>query len=520
MKKKDRGYVRVSTLKESQQDSPEHQESLIKEHALREGIELDHVYEDRDTATSIVKRSDVKRLIEDAKRGEIKSIWFASLSRFSRDALDAISLKRILVNALRIRVVSVEDNYDSEKKDDELLFGIKSVVNQNTSGDISISSRRGIRKSCLEKRNYIGSIAPYGYKKIKDGKRKTLDIVKDQSDTVGMMYDLYIDGLGDKMIVRYLNGENPNLILYPSYTGGLWSLSSVQTVLSNPVYTGYNVSGRYTTEIVYDNIEELMNRRKKLVRNPRSTWEWSKEKAHPEIIPLSKWEYVQDLREGRGKGKRGGKRTFVNAFAKSIFCSECGSAMVAMASIKNGKKYQYLLCSRRRRIGEKGCSNSKWIPYHEMRDDTIAEILRRIKSAVKAMESKGAAELSVSVPQNNYDKEKRKINKRIEDNRRLLFEIRRQHMLGEIEQSQYEFEKEQYTVEIDTNEMRLTEINNEEKRSFDHARLLKDAKKSLHELTRLESYAHDVDKTRILLMKVVRRIDVSANGDISIETYV
>ena len=122
----------MSTLKESQKDSPQHQEALIREAAAREGIEINYVYEDRDTATSIVSRKDVQRMIEDAKRGEIRSLWFASLSRFSRDALDAISLKRILVNALGIRVVSIEDGYDSAVKDDELLFGIKSVVNQNT----------------------------------------------------------------------------------------------------------------------------------------------------------------------------------------------------------------------------------------------------------------------------------------------------------------------------------------------------------------------------------------------------
>lgn len=113
---KDRGYVRVSTLKDSQKDSPEHQESFIREIAAREDIELDHIYQDRDTATNIVEREDVKRIIEDAKRGEVRSIWFASLSRFSRDALDAITLKRILVNVLKVRVVSIEDGYDSGKK--------------------------------------------------------------------------------------------------------------------------------------------------------------------------------------------------------------------------------------------------------------------------------------------------------------------------------------------------------------------------------------------------------------------
>ncbi|WP_170287179.1 recombinase family protein [Paenibacillus faecis] len=521
MIKSDRSYVRVSTLKESQQDSPEHQESFIREVAAREGIEIDKVYEDRDTATSIVSRSDVQQMIEDAKRGEIRSIWFASLSRFSRDALDAISLKRILVNALKIRVVSIEDGYDSAKKDDELLFGIKSVVNQNTSGDISISSRRGIRKSALEDGNIIASKPAFGYKKVTVDKRKTYEIIPEQAAIVELIYDLYIGGMGDKTIVNYLNGDNPEGMFYKSYTGKPWGLSTVQSILRNPTYTGYNVSGRYTTEVVYDDITDLMNRRKKLVQRPEAEWEWAEKQTHPAIIPLEKYRHVQEIRLERGGAFRGGRRAFVNVFAKLIFCAECGSAMVTMKSRNRArdKEYRYLLCSRHRRVGDIGCANGKWIPYNDMRDEIITEVLSRISKKLKSLESKGTLEIETSMPKNDLDKEKRKLEKRIEDNRKLLFEIRRQHMLGDIERSQYEFEREQYELEIKEIEKRLAVIYAEEKRSLDIERLVKDAKRALRELSEMKSYT-DVEKTRALLQQVLKRIDVSKTGDIDIKTYV
>lgn len=520
MIKEDRAYVRVSTKYESQRDSPEHQESFIKETASKDGITISKVYEDRDTATNIVEREDVKQMISDAQKGQIRSLWFASLSRFSRDALDAITLKRILVNALKIRVVSIEDGYDSAKKDDELLFGIKSVVNQNTSGDISVSSRRGIRQSALDKGNIIASKPAFGYRKITVERRRTYEIVPEQAAIVELIYSLYIDeGLGDKAIVAYLNGENPSERVYESYTGNLWSLSTVQSILTNPTYTGYNVAGRYASEIVYDDITDLMNRRKKLVKKPPSEWEWSENQTHPAIIPKDRYDRAQEIRHSRGG--RGGRREFVNVFAKMISCAHCESAMVSMMSKGRGnKEYRYLMCSRRRRVGKAGCPNDKWIPYYEARDELIGEILERIKNAIQQLENRGADELAIAMPKNNFDKEKRKYEKRIEDNRKLLFEIRRQHMLEEIDKAQYEFEKEQYEKEISDLEKKLARIEAEEKKSLDLQRLIKDAKKSLRELTNITSYNDDVEKTRKLLEKVVKRIYVTQDGEITVETYI
>lgn len=518
----DVAYVRVSTMKLSQQDSPEHQEAFIRESAAREGTTISEVYLDRDTGTNIVARVDVQRLINDAQKGKIRSVWFASLSRFTRDAIDGLSLKRIIVNVLRIRLVSIEDNYDSAVKDDELLFGIKTFVNQNTSGDISQSSKRGIRASALEKGNIIATRAAFGYKKVTIGKRKTYEIDLEKAPIVQMIYNLYINGLGDKGIVNYLNGDNPSRIVYPSPTGKEWGLSSVQSILDNPIYTGYNVSGRYKSEVAYDDITDLMNRRKKLVKTPRSEWEYSKEQTHPEIVTKEIYDLSQEIRLGRGGGARGGRRSFVNVFAKMIFCSECGSAMVTMKakSRDGGKEYRYLMCSRRRRVGETGCSNGKWIPYYDFRDEIMDEILKRVSRSIERFKSAGAEEVEFSFPNNNYQKEMSKLEKANENNRKLLFEIRRQHMLGELESDQYDFEKKQYEAEIEQVQNRLAIIQREQQKVLDKERLYKESLRVLNELTSIASYNDDVDKTRALLAQVVRKITVGANGEVEVQTYV
>lgn len=514
-KVKARAYVRVSTLKESQKDSPEHQEAYIREVAARDGINIEHVYLDRDTATTIIAREDVQKMVNDAKAGKFNTIYFAALSRFSRDALDAISLKRILVNALGIRVISIEDNYDSGVNDDEMLFGIISTVNQKQSETISISSKRGIRQSA-RKGNFTGSIAPYGYKKVvaEDG-RKTLEIVPEHAEIVREIYNLYVNGgMGEKAITNHLN--SPERAVPSPKNGGAWGLTTVQRILTNENYTGYTVFSKLESKQVYEDISDLQNRRKKLIWRDRDAWEKTDFQTHEPIISVEMFNEAQRIRQIRGGGKRGGQRKLVNAFAKLIFCKHCGSAIVAMSSVRESKRgsrrYTYLMCSKRRRQGEAGCINDGWIPYEEFRDELVKAFVERLNKAVN-LEAVGdqIAESAEYLTQ-DLDKEIKRLDKIISDNRKLLFEIRRQHMLSQVDDSQYAFEKEMYEKEISEAEAKQQALKGKIEMRRDRERLRKDVKNALSQLGELNNY-DDVDQLRIVMAKLIDRIELNVEGE-------
>ena len=52
------------------------------------------------------------------------------------------------------------------------------------------------RIASVKQGNYIGSVAPYGYKKIKSGSGKdsyhTLEIVPEEADAIRLMYQLFV----------------------------------------------------------------------------------------------------------------------------------------------------------------------------------------------------------------------------------------------------------------------------------------------------------------------------------------
>ncbi|WP_438444397.1 recombinase family protein [Gorillibacterium sp. sgz5001074] len=509
-------YVRVSTTKESQKDSPEHQLAACHAYAQEHGLEVVRVYEDRDSGTSIMGRPDVQRMVKEAQTGAFGVILFSSLSRFSRDVLDSISLKRMIVNALSIRLISIEDFFDSAKEDNEMLFGIVSVVNQKLSEQTSTASKRGIRQSAI-RGNYTGSIAPYGYKKAVIDNRKTLVIDHERAEIVKMIFDMYVNRkMGEKAIVNSLNGSD-GMEPVPSYKGGVWGITSVQRILQNEAYTGENVFGKYETAKIYNDLNNMSDRKKKLVQRKKETWERSTTKTHEAIVSDEIFQRAQEIRLIRGGGQRGGRKAYVNVFAKMVFCEHCGSAMVTMKSGKKNKEYRYLMCSKRRRQGEAGCANGNWIPYQPFRDEVISWVVTKLRSLIDP--KKGTDELlkKISVSSHDYEKDISRYKKAIEDNRRLLFAIRRQHMLEEISPEQYEFEKEQYETEINLLTNRLTQAQHDHEQQQDTTALRKEISAAVEELLQLENY-EDTDKVRLILSRLIKRVNIDSEGQVDVFT--
>lgn len=519
LKNKKRAYVRVSTLKRSQKDSPKHQEGSIREEAAKMDMEIEHVYIDRDTGRSIMEREDVQQIIKDAKNGEFDTLFFSSLSRFSRDTLDALALKRTLVNALGIRVISIEDFYDSGKEDNEMIFTVISSMNQKQSENISKGSKRGIRQSAISG-NFTGSIAPYGYRKVVIDGRKTLEIIEHHAEIVKLIFDLYVNQkMGEKSIVIHLN-ENLKI---SSPKGKMWGITSVQGILQNQNYTGYYVHNKMQYNEVYDDLNNLHNRRKKLVKKPKEEWEISKKATHPAIIPKELFEVAQDTRLRRGGGKRGGGRILVNVFAGRIFCKECGYAMVTLGRERKRVRtndvvrYHYLICSGRRRLGASGCSNNVWIPYYDFRDEIIKEVTERIKKMLNTeLAAKNYAE-SATFKQANLEKELKQIEKTLASNRKLMFEIRKRHMLQELTNDQYDFEREMYENEILELEKTRIKIINTISEKKDMKNILHEVKNALDELSRMQSY-DDVTRARVILSNLINKIIIDKNENVDVYT--
>ncbi|MFC6332611.1 recombinase family protein [Paenibacillus septentrionalis] len=512
-------YVRVSTTKDSQKDSPEHQIAACRHYAEDMGWITSEalIYEDRESGTNITERQAIQQVVRDAQHGAFQVIIFAALSRFARDIGDSISLKRKMVNALNIRLISIDDHYDSDR-DDEMLFSIISSVNQSVSEQISRSSRRGKRESAL-KGNFTGSRAPYGYSKdIKNG-LKVLVPDEYQANVIRTIFQLYTaNKFGEKAIVEYLNSKS-----IPSPKGGLWGITTIQRILQNEAYIGKNQSSKYETRKVYTNVNDTSERKKVLVQKPKNEWRYAnKIITHQPIVSESTFQLAQTLRLARGGGERGGSRQKINVFAGMMQCTHCGSSMVSTKSKsrktdRDGRVYRYLVCSRRRRQGDSGCNNDLWLPYYPFRDElieTLSSAFRRLTSAEELLEKHKKL---IQINQSDLEGELKKLHKRIADNRKCLFELRREKLSGGFhDEQQYNMEKTIYEQEIVQLEKRLTEVNEEKQKKSDLTELYEQVMDMLDELLDLDF--DSFDEMQLILKKLVSEIKVSRDGEIQVVT--
>jgi len=192
-----------------------------------------------------------------------------------------------------------------------------------------------------------------------------------------------------------------------------------------------------------------------------------------------------------------------------------------MTSVRHNKhgdrRYTYLMCSKRRRQGEAGCTNDCWIPYEEFRDELIKAVVERLNKAVNLEAVGDQIAESAEYLTHDLDKEIKLLDKVINDNRRLLFEIRRQHMLNEIDDSQYTFEKGIYEKEIADAEAKAEALKGKIELRRDREQLRKDVQNALSQLGEISDY-DDVDHLRIVMARLIDRIELNSEGEADVHS--
>lgn len=275
----------------------------------------------REVASSetIDDRPQMVKLLKAIESPKIKAVLVMEVQRLSRgdleDAGRIIKLFRY-TNTMIItpqKTYDLRDEFDRDaferelKRGNEYLEYAKKVMNRG-------------KLIAVKEGNYIGTYAPYGYKKIhyKEGKLKcsTLEIVDSQADIVRMIFDMYVNqDLGFMTIADKIN----ELHVKPA-SGDIWKKSTIQEIISNVTYTGkIRWQYRKTTKSVED--QQVIKSR------PRSNIKdyLIFDGKHKAIISE---ELFNKAQEKRGKNipiKKHNK--IVNPLAGIFFCANCGKAM-------------------------------------------------------------------------------------------------------------------------------------------------------------------------------------------------
>ena len=307
-------YGRVSTEHEAQLAALENQMQWYEDQAKYHPnwTVLDKYIDEGITGTQAKKRPAFMQMIEDAKQGDFDLIVTREVCRFARNTVDTLVMTRELKN-YGVEVYFVEDNIWTMDGDGELRLTIMATLAQEESRKISERVRAG-QKISRDNGVLYGSGNIIGYDRVNG----TYVINEDQAETVRMIFDLYLEGLGETKICKELCRRQRK----DGHGNVSWSVSKISRILKNATYMGYKC---YLKSFSNNYLEQ-----KRIKNLDESTYLYVKGDFEP-IIPEEVFKRCEEIRKTRttkmivNKGERTyGKRASQDVWLRKLRCS-CGS---------------------------------------------------------------------------------------------------------------------------------------------------------------------------------------------------
>ena len=372
-------YARLSVDNEERKsESIETQIALIKEFIQKHNANENKAYElmvydiysDLGKTGTNFERAGFERMMNDIRERKINCILVKDFSRFGRNYIETGNYLENILPFMKVRFISVCDRYDSfstDEKNQELSMNIKNLVNDAYAKDISAKGRAA-KRIAQKNGEYVGAVAPYGYRCEKVHGIYKLIVEPEAAKIVRRIFEAYASGVGIQRIIDDLFEDGIHRIsdynryhhVYCQEGEKLhqWAMSSVRAVLKRNNYYGDLVQRKYESrfqrgEKWCDVLDE-----KQWIITPNT---------HEPIISRELFEKVQvrlkTALEARNiVGWEENERTFYNVF----YCGDCKRKMCTGRS----KGYVYYYCNAVQYRDERKCS------YKSISEDKLQKIVR------------------------------------------------------------------------------------------------------------------------------------------------
>ncbi len=421
-------YIRLSREDgdKLESDSISNQRDIIQRYIKENQLTIVDEYKDDGVSGTTFDRPDFNRMIKDIEDKKINMIITKDLSRLGRDYIKTGYYIENYFPEKSVRYVSILDGIDTflESNNNDIT-PFKAIINDMYAKDISKKIKGVLREKEL-KGEYLGSIAPYGYKKSTIYKNK-LEVDKNVSDVVEKIFELYLQGKGFQKISNILDKEGidpPSKYFNLKHQRLTWSPKTIKAMLVNEVYIGNTVQNKYVS------VSYKVKKRK-----PKNEKEYIRvENTHEAIISKENFLKVQEIL----KSKKSLSTPKHDELLKGlIFCHNCGRQLRICYRGKN-KKIGYIDCSLAR-IKDRKCKTCNY-NYNKFEN----RVLDNVKDIVNAYSNKNALKLIYEKNKYSYkriiEKEKQKIlniKGRIEDISKKIDKMYMDNLSGIITDDDY-----------------------------------------------------------------------------------
>ena len=430
-------YARVSTDYDGQLNSLENQimyfENYIKS---QDNWTFINGYVDEGiSGTSVKKRDNFLKMIDDAKDGMFDLILTKEISRFSRNTIDSIKYtQELLTNG--VGVFFLNDNINTFEADAELRLTIMSSIAQDEIRKLSERIRFGYKRS-IEKGVVSGNNNFYGYKKNK-GK---LEIVEEEADLVRLIFNEYSKGEMGISKLGYFLYDKYNI---SSKTNKPLAGTVIGRIIRNPKYKGYYCAHKETTVDYHS---------KKRIKFKPDEWIVYKDNIScPPIVSEKLWDKCNEiLNKNSLKYKMHTRTDMRYALSGKIKCFYDGATFIkgAYKNKKTGIKSNYWACSNYRKYGRKkinGC-NTPIIHYEK-----LLNIFKIVVSNLLDKESKIVKDIYYLFSRirngKDYEKEINSIDNKSKKIKNAKLELINMKANREIDIDEYNYQKKKYDLDL------------------------------------------------------------------------
>lgn len=304
-----------------------HKTALL-ELARRMGITISATYEEIVSGETIAARPQMQRLLSEVGAGEWDGVLVMEIERLARgDTMDQ-GLVAQTFKYSGTKIITPLKTYDPQNEFDEEYFEFGLFMARR---EFTTTNRRLVRgrEASAKEGKYVGSVPPYGYRKVKipNDKGFTLEIIEEQAKVVRMIFEWYADGaevngqkkrLGPHAIAVRLNELGIKSVAGKDY----WTIYGVQHMLINPVYIGKIRWG-------YRKVKKTIT-----PEGRKKTREFAQDGdyivvdgLHEPILSEELFYKVQELIVSNPPTPIKYRNKNINPFAGLIYCAKCGHSI-------------------------------------------------------------------------------------------------------------------------------------------------------------------------------------------------
>ncbi|WP_281869500.1 recombinase family protein [Brevibacillus parabrevis] len=340
-------YVRVSTEEQAEHGySIEAQLELLRQYCqLHRKIVYKEYIDAGVSGKSVQGRKEMQSLLSDVKAGCFTEVIVWKVNRLARNAVDLLAI----VEALHSNggtLHSLSESFDSRTPIGSFILHMLGATAELERNTIIENTKLGMLQRAKD--GFYCNSQILGYDIVPEGTGQTrFSVQQREASIVRYLFQLYDEGKGLKAIVNQVNREG-----YTTKRGKPFSVSTVRSILRNPVYIG---------KVRYSSLEGQVV---------------TSDGLHEAIIPLELWERVQDKYSGSiKKREKAVHRDY--PLTGILKCPACGGSMVAKHIKKRMenrfKYYHYYSCNRYTNKGSSVCKPNN------IRADVIEQVvLQRI----------------------------------------------------------------------------------------------------------------------------------------------